>query len=92
MPLFFLVFVPLSRAATLTVSGSAALGVDDPYVVRRGLGASVEVAPVEWFDVGAAAVGYPERGEADYTERTRDILDLGLAPDISRITDRKSVV
>lgn len=86
MPLFFLVFAPLAQAATVTVSGGAELGVDDPYVVRRGLGVSVEVAPVEWFDIGAAAVGYPELGEADYTARTRDILDLALAPDISRIT------
>lgn len=86
LPLLLALSLPAAYALPWTATIGADLGVNDPYVVRRGARAAAELAPVDWFRVGASAAWYPNLDQADYTQATRDLLELNVAPDISRIT------
>lgn len=59
--------------------------LSDPFVVRRGLRASLAFRPVERVALGVGAGGYPVLGDADLTPLTHDLVERdGVAPQIAR--------
>ena len=86
LPLLLALSLPAAYALPWTATIGADLGVNDPYVVRRGARAAAAHAPGPVVRRRAAAAGFPHQVPAADPPAPRARRELNVAPDISRIT------
>jgi hypothetical protein len=78
---------PIDLVDRLSFAAGAETVLNDPFVVRRGLRATVGVDLGAAFTVLGSASLVPVLGDGDLTELSRRLLEDNISADITRVTD-----
>lgn len=80
-----LAVMPPAGAVELSPRVGIESSFGDPFVVRRGVRAGLDVAPLEWFSLGVDGGWCPLVGESDLTALSRSLSARSVSPDVSRL-------
>jgi len=84
-----LLFLTTAMAASFGVGPSYQQTINDPFVVARGVGATLAVQPLSrapWLGLSLSGYLDPDLGHASWSELTRKLVDdMQVAPDLSPI-------
>ena len=72
--------------AGVEAGGGVSGGVDDPFLNQRGVGGFASWASNEWVALGVQAAFYPDLGDLDWTNLTKQLVEENhVSPDISKM-------